>query len=48
MEKYAIEYGKSVDWFKKTIDGVWERLTHEEEDEDTEDDDSYEQISSEE
>ena len=40
VEKYAIEYGKTVDWFKKTIDGVWENLKSlEEEDEDTEDDD---------
>jgi len=40
VEKYAIEYGKTVEWFKKNIDCLWESLkSFEEEDEDTEDDD---------
>merc|ERR1711917_21841 len=41
VEKYAIDYGKTVEWFKKNIDCVWENLKsfEEEEDEDTEDDD---------
>merc|ERR1711917_108375 len=40
VEKYAIDYGKTVEWFKKNIDCVWENLkSFEEEDEDTEDDD---------
>merc|ERR1711990_903374 len=41
VEKYAIDYGKTVEWFKKNIDCFWENLKsfEEEEDEDTEDDD---------
>ena len=41
VEKYAIEYGKTVEWFKKNIDCVWENLKsfEDEEDEDTEEDD---------
>lgn len=44
VEKYAAEYGKTIDWFKKTTRGVWEMLVQQDEDtdEDTEDEDEDE------
>ena len=37
VEKLAINYGKTVEWFKEKIDGVWACLLHEDDDEETED-----------